>query len=72
MSGMKISSLDFPSISEVILSLSTQNHVTLLDPLSCLFFSKLLYVQNILLRFSQHCHSKMSMSRSLSLSHHLL
>lgn len=69
-SGMDISSVDFPSISEVILSLWVSQIMTSLGPLSGLFFSKLLYAQNFFLPLSQHCHSKKSMSLSVSVSHH--
>lgn len=71
-SGMDISSVDFPSISEVTLSLWVSQIMTSLGPLSDLFFSKLLYVQNFFLPLSQHCHSKKSMSLSVSVSHHSL
>lgn len=71
MSGMEISSVDFPSISEVILSLWVSQIMTSLGPLSGLFFSKLLYLENFFLPLSQHCHKK-SMSLSVSVSHHSL
>lgn len=71
MSRMEISSVAFPSISEVIVSLWISKIMTSLGPLSGLFFSKLFYVQNFLLPLL-HYHSKKSMSLYLSVSHHSL